>query len=203
MSHYPRAGFLKSADAPAGFGDDSGAEVAFAGRSNSGKSSAINAIVGRRDLARTSKTPGRTQLVNFFELEPGRRLVDLPGYGFAQVPAAMRAHWGRLMEVFFASRDSLAGLFIIIDARRGFGDSDQVMLDYAAARHRPAHVLLTKSDKLGRNESREALKKTRAQLSGRATAQLFSAVTREGVDIARGALGTMLAGRVVRPAAGD
>ena len=203
MSHYARAGFLKSADAPAGFGDDSGAEVAFAGRSNSGKSSAINAIVGRRDLARTSKTPGRTQLVNFFELEPSRRLVDLPGYGFAQVPAAMRAHWGRLMEVFFASRDSLAGLFIIVDARRGFGDSDQVMLDYAAARHRPAHVLLSKSDKLGRNEARDALKKTRAQLAGRATAQLLSAVTGEGVDNARGALGAMLAGRVVRPAAGD
>jgi len=202
MSHYPGAGFLKSADAPAGFGDDSGAEVAFAGRSNSGKSSAINAIVGRRDLARTSKTPGRTQLVNFFELEPGRRLVDLPGYGFAHVPAAMRAHWGRLMAVFFASRDSLAGLFIIVDARRGFGDSDQLMLDYAAARHRPAHVLLSKSDKLGRNQAREVLKRTRAQLAERATSQLFSAVTGEGVDNARGALTAMLAGRVVRPAAG-
>ena len=114
----------------------------------------------------------------------------------------MRVHWGRLMEIFFASRDSLAGLFIIVDARRGFGDSDQVMLDYAAARSRPAHVLLTKSDKLGRNEAREALKKTRARLGERATAQLFSAVTGEGVDNARGALGALLAGRVVRPAAG-
>jgi GTP-binding protein len=198
MSHYPRAQFLISADAPAGFGDDSGAEVAFAGRSNSGKSSAINAIVQRRDLARTSKTPGRTQLVNFFELEPGRRLVDLPGYGYAQVPPAMRAHWGRLMQAYFTTRASLAGLFVIVDARRGFADSDQAMLDYASARSCPVHVLLSKSDKLGRNEGRELLKKTRALLAGRATAQLFSAVTGEEVDAARGALDAMLARRPVR-----
>ena len=193
MSHYPRAQFLISADAPAGFGDDSGAEVAFAGRSNSGKSSAINAIVQRRDLARTSKTPGRTQLVNFFELKPGRRLVDLPGYGYAQVPPAMRAHWGRLMQAYFTARESLAGLFVIVDARRGFADSDQAMLDFASARSCSVHVLLSKADKLGRNEGRELLKKTRALLAGRATAQLFSAVSGEGLDAARGALDAMLA----------
>jgi len=190
-----------SADAPAGFGDDSGAEVAFAGRSNSGKSSAINAIVQRRDLARTSKTPGRTQLVNFFELEPGRRLVDLPGYGFAHVPAATRMHWGELMEAFFVARDSLAGLFVVVDARRGFADSDQIMLDYAAARGRPVHVLLSKADKLGRNEARELLRKTRLLLGERATAQLFSAVTGMDMDAARGALDAMLARRPPRPAA--
>jgi GTP-binding protein len=200
MSHYPRARFLISADAPAGFGDDSGAEVAFAGRSNSGKSSAINAIVQRRDLARTSKTPGRTQLVNFFELEPGRRLVDLPGYGYAQVPPAMRAHWGRLMEAFFATRASLAGLFIVVDARRGFADSDNVMLEYAAARSRPVHVLLSKADKLSRNEAREVLKRTHVRLAERATAQLFSAVTGAEVDAARAALDAMLARRPLRPA---
>jgi len=199
MSHYPRARFLISADAPAGFGDDFGAEVAFAGRSNSGKSSAINAIVQRRDLARTSKTPGRTQLVNFFELEPGLRLVDLPGYGYAQVPPAMRAHWGRLMKAFFEVRESLAGLFVIVDARRGFADSDKVMLDYAAARDCPVHILLSKADKLTRNEARELLKKTRALLAGQATAQLFSAVTGAEVDAARGALDTMLARRPLRP----
>ena len=201
MSHYPRAQFLISADAPAGFGDDSGAEVAFAGRSNSGKSSAINAIVQRRDLARTSKTPGRTRLVNFFELEPGRRLVDLPGYGYAQVPPAMRAHWGRLMQAYFAMRGSLAGLFIIVDARRGFADSDQVMLDYAAARNCPVHLLLSKADKLGHNEGRELLKKTRAALADRATAQLFSAVTGAEADAARAALDAMLARRSVRNSA--
>ncbi len=203
MSHYPRAKFLISADAPTGFGDDSGAEVAFAGRSNSGKSSAINAIVQRRDLARTSKTPGRTQLVNFFELEPGRRIVDLPGYGYAQVPPAMRAHWGRLMEAYFAVRESLAGLFIVVDARRGFAESDNVMLEFAAARGRPVHVLLSKADKLGRNEGREVLKKTRAQLVDRATAQLFSAVTGAEVDVARGSLNAMLARRPLRPAGSD
>ena len=101
MSRYSKARFLKSAASPAGFGDDSGYEVAISGRSNSGKSSALNAIVRRNDLARTSRTPGRTQFVNLFELEPGRRLADLPGYGFARVPPAVRAEWGRLMEQYF------------------------------------------------------------------------------------------------------
>jgi GTP-binding protein len=128
--------------------------------------------------------------------------VDLPGYGFAKVPAAMRAHWGRLIEAFFTSRESLAGLFIVVDARRGFGDSDQVMLDYATARGRPAHVLLTKCDKLPRNEGREMLRKARAVLGERATTQLFSAVTGEGVDAARGALDAMLERRPLRSATG-
>ena len=203
MSHYPRARFLISADAQAGFGDDTGAEVAFAGRSNSGKSSAINAIVQRRDLARTSKTPGRTQLVNFFELDPGQRLVDLPGYGYAQVPPAMRAHWGRLMQAFFETRESLAGLFIVVDARRGFADSDRTMLEYGAQRGRPVHVLLSKADKLSRNEARELLKKTRARLADRATTQLFSAVTGDEVDAARGALAAMLARRPMRSAGAE
>jgi GTP-binding protein len=195
MSKYPQVRFLKSADSAAAFGDDSGAEVAFAGRSNSGKSSALNAIVRRNDLARTSRTPGRTQLVNLFEIEPGKRLVDLPGYGYARVPPAMRAEWRRLMEAYFTVRESLAGLVIVVDARRGFGDSDQVMLEYAEARGRPVHVLLTKSDKLGRNEARSTLQKTRALLGQRASAQLFSAESGEGLDAAQGALDALLAGR--------
>jgi len=195
MSKYPQVRFLKSADSAATFGDDSGAEIAFAGRSNSGKSSALNAIVGRRDLARTSRTPGRTQLVNLFEIEPGKRLVDLPGYGYARVPPAMRAEWRRLMEAYFTTRGSLAGLIVVVDARRGFGESDQVMLEYAEARGRPVHVLLTKSDKLGRNEARATLQKTRAQLGERAGVQLFSAASGEGVDAAQGALAALLAGR--------
>src|SRR5215207_1164558 len=174
MSRYPQVRFIKSADSAAAFGDDSGAEIAFAGRSNSGKSSALNAIVRRNDLARTSRTPGRTQLVNLFEVTPGRRLADLPGYGFAKVPPAMRAQWQRLMEDYFTSRDSLAGLFLVVDVRRGFGDSDETMLAYAAARGRPIHVLLTKADKLSRNEGRSTLQKVRAQLGVRATVQLFS-----------------------------
>ena len=195
MSRYPHARFLKSADSAAAFGDDSGAEVAIAGRSNSGKSSALNAIMRRNDLARTSKTPGRTQLVNLFEIEPGRRLADLPGYGFARVPPAMRAEWRRLMEAYFTHRESLAGLMIVVDTRRGFGESDRMMLEYAEARGRPVHVLLTKADKLSRNEGLTTLQKTRAALGERATAQLFSAVSGEGVDAAQGALDALLKGR--------
>jgi len=195
MSRYSKARFLKSADSPAAFGDDSGAEVAFAGRSNSGKSSALNAIVRRKDLARTSRTPGRTQFVNLFELEPGRRLADLPGYGYARVPAAVRAAWGRLMEAYFVERGSLAGLFIVVDSRRGFGASDEAMLEYASARGLPAHVLLSKSDKLGRNEARQALQTARRALGERAGVQLFSAESGEGVDTAQGALDALLAGK--------
>lgn len=195
MSRYPQARFLKSADSAAGFGDESGAEVAFAGRSNSGKSSAINAIVGRRDLARTSRTPGRTQLVNFFEIVPGRRIVDLPGYGYAKVPPKMREHWRQLMEDYFRTRDSLAGLVIVVDARRGFGEHDEAMLRYAEARGCPVHVLLTKADKLSRNESRSILSETKARLGERARAQLFSAETGEGVEAAQGALDALLSRR--------
>lgn len=193
MSKYPQARFLKSAESPSGYGDDSGYEIAFAGRSNSGKSSALNAIVGRKDLARTSRTPGRTQLINFFELTPGRRLVDLPGYGFAKVRPAMRAAWGRMIEAYFAERSSLAGLVIVVDARRGFGVSDRVMLDYGAARGCPMHILLTKADKLGRNEASRTLQATSAALGERASAQLFSAQTGEGLDAAVGALEALLA----------
>ena len=199
MSRYSKARFLKSAASPAGFGDDSGYEVAISGRSNSGKSSALNAIVRRNDLARTSRTPGRTQFVNLFELEPGRRLADLPGYGFARVPPAVRAEWARLMEQYFTERQSLAGLFIVVDVRRGFGESDEAMLAYARARGVPSHVLLSKSDKLGRNEARQALATARKALGERAGVQLFSAQSGEGVDGAQGALDAMLAGHVKMP----
>jgi GTP-binding protein len=199
MSRYSRARFLKSAMGPEGFGDDSGYEVAFAGRSNSGKSSVLNAIVRNRDLARTSAMPGRTQSVNLFELVPGRRLVDLPGYGHARVPPSVRAEWGRLMDAYFAGRDSLSGLFIVVDVRRGFGEADEAMLAYAASRRLPSHVLLNKADKLGRNESRAALADAMKALDGRATVQLFSAETGEGVDAAQGALEALLAGHVKAP----
>jgi len=203
MSAFPHVRFLTSAHDPADFVEDLGAEVAFAGRSNSGKSSAINAIVARRDLARTSKTPGRTQLVNFFELVPGERLVDLPGYGYARVPPAMREHWRRLMDAYFGSRTSLAGLFIVMDGRRPLTETDWQMIEMAAGRGSPVHVLLSKSDKLGGNAARETLRRVRAELGDAATAQLFSAVTRAGVDEARGVLRRMLAGtRVERPEAG-
>jgi len=199
MSRYSGARFLRSAVAPPAFGDDSGYEVAIAGRSNSGKSSALNAIVRRQDLARTSRTPGRTQAVNLFELEPGRRLVDLPGYGHANVPPAVRAAWARLMDGYFAGRRSLAGLFVVVDARRGIGASDEAMLGYAEARGLPSHVLLSKSDKLGRGDAKQALAAARATLGARASAQLFSAESGEGVDAAQAALAAMLAGRTKMP----
>jgi GTP-binding protein len=195
MSRYPQAKFLKSADSAAGFGDDSGAEVAFAGRSNSGKSSAINAIVGRKDLARTSRTPGRTQLVNFFELVPGRRIVDLPGYGYAKVPPKMREHWRRLMEEYFRRRQSLMGLVIVVDTRRGIGEQDEQMLEYAVARGCAVHVLLTKADKLSRADGARALAEANRKLDSRAGVQLFSAESGDGIDSAQGALQTLLARR--------
>jgi len=192
MTAYPNVRFLKSAHEPAQFCEDFGAEVAFAGRSNSGKSSAINAIVRRRDLARTSKTPGRTQLVNFFEIAPGQRLVDLPGYGYAQVPPAMRQHWRKLMDGYFGARASLAGLFIVMDGRRPLTDTDWQMIEMAAARRCPVHVLLSKSDKLRRNEARDTLRRVSAEIGDAGQAQLFSAVSGEGFDQARSALRRML-----------
>ena len=194
MSQYPHAKFLLSANAPGQFVADRGAEVAVAGRSNAGKSSAINVIVNRRGFARVSKTPGRTQLVNFFELEAGRRLVDLPGYGFARVTEATRRHWGELMQAYFASRQSLAGLFIVVDVRRGIADFDRQMLELAGSQSIPVHILLTKADKLKRGQAAKALLEARRALHSHATVQLFSAPKRQGVEEARRQLDAFLSG---------
>ena len=185
MSQFPDASFILSANAPAQFMPDEGSEVAVAGRSNAGKSSAINVIVNRRQFARTSKTPGRTQLVNFFVLAPGQRLVDLPGYGFARVPDATRRHWGQLLDAYFRSRQSLKGLILVVDVRRRLMDFDQQMIDYAVSVGVPVHVLLTKADKLKRGQAATALLEVRKALGERGTVQLFSALDRQGE--ARGA----------------
>ena len=185
MSAFPNARYLKGANEPHQFVEDSGREVAFAGRSNSGKSSAINALTQRHALARTSKTPGQTQLVNFFELDPGRRLVDLPGYGFAQVPRPMREHWKQLLESYFRERDSLQALFIIMDARRPLEPTDWQMLEFAQSRGRAVHLLLSKADKLSRSAAVATLAQVRREIGARASAQLFSATARTGVDEAR------------------
>jgi GTP-binding protein len=197
MSAYPNVKFLRSAHAPGQFEVDTGAEVAVAGRSNAGKSSAINSIVQRKALAKTSKTPGATRLVNFFELEANRRLVDLPGYGFAKVPGPMRQHWGRLMEAYFAGRRSLRGTIVVMDIRHPLTDYDREMLSLATAGGRPAHVLLTKSDKLGRGAASSTLAALRRNVGPGVTAQLFSALDGRGVIEARGALQRLLAGQSV------
>jgi GTP-binding protein len=192
MALYPEAKFLLSANDPHQFPVDHGREVAFAGRSNAGKSSAINAILGRRSLARTSKSPGQTRLINFFGLTEGERLVDLPGYGFAKVPVAMRQHWGELIQRYFAERQSLQGVVLIIDARRGLTDQDRQLIDWIETAPRAVHILLTKEDKLSRNEARQVLAAATRELDGRATVQLFSAHSGSGLEAARGRLRQLL-----------
>lgn len=192
MSQYPNAAFIKSANAPSQFVPDEGAEVAFAGRSNAGKSSAINVIVNRRQFARTSKTPGRTQLVNFFTLRDDTRIVDLPGYGFARVTQKMRDHWANLMADYFETRASLRGMFLIVDIRRQLTDFDRQMLAFADAVGLPVHVLLTKADKLKRGQAAKALLEVRRELGDLATVQHFSAQTRMGEEEARARLEAFL-----------
>ena len=188
MSLYPDAHFIKSANAASQFVPDEGAEVAVAGRSNAGKSSAINVIVNRRQFARTSKTPGRTQLVNFFSLAEGQRLIDLPGYGFARVSDKMRDHWRNLMADYFETRRCLRGLFLIVDIRRKLTDFDRQMLAFAELVELPTHILLTKTDKLKRGQAAKALLEVRKELGDAATVQHFSALTRQGEDEARAKL---------------
>src|SRR5579859_1643773 len=186
MTNYSHAKFMTSAAEPHQLAPDTGREIAFAGRSNSGKSTAINAITQRTGLARVSRTPGRTQLINFFELAPERRLVDLPGYGFAKVPDRVRLHWLQLMEHYFNVRESLVGLILIVDSRRGLGTQDAGMLEWVLARDRFAHVLLTKTDKLNRRDAQRVLRETTAACSDTSvTAQLFSAHSSQGLEEAR------------------
>ncbi len=192
MSLYPDVHFIKSAPRPADFVADHGVEVAFAGRSNAGKSSALNVLVQRRALARTSKTPGRTQMINFFHLREGARLVDLPGYGYARVPDKVKGQWHDLMGGYFDGRASLAGLFLIMDCRHPMTRFDDLMLGLANSVHCPVHVLLTKADKLSRGKAASTLLGVRKELDGRATAQLFSATKMTGADEAREFLEQML-----------
>ena len=160
-------------------------EVAFSGRSNAGKSSAINALANHNRLAFVSKTPGRTQQINFFALRGSGYLVDLPGYGYAKVPKDMRAHWERTLATYLQSRVSLIAMVLIMDARHPLQPLDVQMLDWFKPTARPVHVLLTKSDKLSRKEAASTLADVRARLAARSTmfsAQLFSSLVRTGVE---------------------
>jgi GTP-binding protein len=191
MSQFPHVRFLLSVAGVEQFPPDEGREVAFAGRSNSGKSSAINAIMARHGLARTSKTPGRTKLLNFFEVESGRRIIDLPGYGYAQASPAEREQWTSLID-FLPARASLHGLFLIVDIRRGLTPQDEQLLGWAASAGWQVHVLLTKSDKLNQRDRAAALKSTQASLGEKMTAQVFSALDKSGVQPAQKRLIEML-----------
>ena len=193
MSHYPEASFITSANKSSQFLPDVGAEVAFTGRSNAGKSSAINSIVNLRNFARTSKSPGRTQLINFFQLRKAQRLVDLPGYGYAKVPRPMQRLWEGLLGDYFEQRQSLTGLFVIVDVRRGLQEYDLQMLSWAEQLGIPAHVLLTKADKLKRGAAAAAMLQAERGLGETASVQLFSALKRTGDAAARQALDAMLA----------
>ena len=181
---YRQAQFLISAGKakqfPAG-----GSEVAFSGRSNAGKSSAINTLCDNKGLARTSKTPGRTRLVNFFELDEQRRLVDLPGYGFAKVPVAMKIEWEKLMTQYISEQQALRGLVVIMDIRHPLNDYDWQMLEWCSHYQLPAHVLLTKADKIKRGAQQNSLLKTRKLLKEadiNASVQIFSALKKTGLD---------------------
>lgn len=191
---FQKLRFLTSANDSGGFPTGAAREVAFVGRSNAGKSSAINVIAGQRGLAHVSKTPGRTRLINFFELDAARRVVDLPGYGYAAVDRATREHWEDFLAEYVATRADLVGVVMIADARHALADADRDMLGFLLKYCRPVHVLLTKSDKLSRSEAAKVLARVRKELAGRPSVdvQLFSATSRAGVAGARDALARWL-----------
>jgi len=177
--------FLTSAADLGGLPSDKGREVAFAGRSNAGKSSALNAITGVSGLARVSKTPGRTRLLNLFTVDGELRLVDLPGYGYAKVPEAERLRWGKLVEGYLSGRHCLTGLMLIMDVRHPLTDFDQQLLAFTGPLSLKVHILLSKSDKLGRGAAQKSLAAVKRGLQGRAGVQLFSAHSGDGVEDAQ------------------
>ena len=183
--NFRKAAFLQSASAIENAPTDFGSEVAFAGRSNSGKSSAINTLTHQGKLARTSRTPGRTQLINFFSLSNHQRLVDLPGYGFAKVPLAVKKKWNQQLERYLQYRESLRGLVMLMDIRHPLTEPDRQMLGWAVTASMPIHILLTKADKLKRGPAQSTLLSVREELSTQSeliSVQLFSSLKRQGVE---------------------
>ena len=183
------AQYLLSAHTTRQLPADGGTEVAFAGRSNAGKSSALNALTHRNGLPRVSKTPGRTQQLVFFQVQPDRYLVDLPGYGYAKVPQELQAHWQAFIDRYFRTREALRGLVVVMDIRHPLKDYDRQMLGYAVQRGLPAHALLTKADKLGRGQQAQALQAVKKELfssfGDTVGVQTFSAESKQGVEEAR------------------
>ncbi|MCE9665706.1 ribosome biogenesis GTP-binding protein YihA/YsxC [Halomonas sp. M5N1S17] len=197
--NYQTARFMTSAPTLAHCPPDEGAEVAFAGRSNAGKSSAINTLTRQKALARTSRTPGRTQLINLFSLgdDTTRRLVDLPGYGYAKVPEEVKREWQRHLAEYLRARQSLKGVVLVMDVRHPLTEFDQTLLGWADEQEMPVHILLTKADKLKSGAAKSALQQVRTRLrewEDLVSIQLFSSLKREGVDEASRRLDGWLAG---------
>lgn len=188
-SIFQSAYFIKSAEKLSQCPLDQGLEVAFAGRSNAGKSTAMNTLANQRKLARTSKTPGRTQLINSFGLNvDDRRLVDLPGYGFAKVPVAMKQNWQAHMQDYLMNRRSLAGVVLVMDIRHPLKEFDEMMLEWASTNGVKVHALLTKSDKLKRGAAKSTMLQVKKEMKARgveASAQTFSGLNGDGVDVLR------------------
>jgi len=198
MSLFRHAVFEISVAKPQYLPEATGPEIAFAGRSNAGKSSAINTLVGHTRLAFVSKTPGRTQLINLFRLRNGAALVDLPGYGYADVPEKIRKQWQGLLETYLTRRQALAGLVMIMDARRPLTDLDRQMLNWFGPTGKPIHCLLTKADKLTRQEQAKVLREVHSEVADAGspiTAQLFSSLKKLGMDEAE----TVIAAWLERP----
>ena len=178
---YRQARYIISAHKLNQLPEDIGMEVAFAGRSNAGKSSAINRLTDQRSLARTSKTPGRTQQIVIFDIDEQRRIADLPGYGYAKVPAKLKAHWRKVMQQYFVKRSCLQGVVLVMDIRHPLRPFDEQMLSWCDNSGLPCHVLLTKADKLKRGPAQSTLLKVRKSLPAGSTVQVFSAKSRDGL----------------------
>ena len=185
-AYYQQAHFTQSATTQSTLPAELGFEVAFAGRSNAGKSSSLNRLCQQKALARVSKTPGRTQLINFFALPQGRYLVDLPGYGYAKVPEKVKKQWQAFIESYLSTRFTLRGLVLIMDIRRPMQDYDKVMLSWAQSRDLAVHILLNKSDKFKRGKATASLLKARKELkqyTNPVSIQMFSASKGDGVEV--------------------
>ena len=185
---FRRTTFVTSAPDISKLPNDVGAEIAIIGRSNSGKSSSINAICDQKTLAKTSRTPGRTRLINLFKVNEGKYLVDLPGYGYAQVPEQMKRQWQKAMTDYLQQRKCLCGLVVTMDIRTPLRDHDRMIIDWSIAANLPCLILLTKADKFGVNKRKEMVGEVKTQLSefgGNFTIIAFSALRKIGIDETR------------------
>ncbi len=195
MPLFESAAFLTTVNHLRDLPEHGGREVAFAGRSNAGKSSAINTLARHIRLAFVSKTPGRTQHINYFSLGADRYLVDLPGYGYANVPASVRQHWSKLLSTYLQTRPALCGLVVVMDARHPLTPLDRQMLDWFLPTGKPVHILLTKADKFSRLRAGQTLRSVRAELARvypNCSVQLFSSLKREGIEQAERVIGPWL-----------